>query len=642
MKTLWQSLCETTEAMARDAFRDIRSLADWQRERPRRKTEFLRALGLDPLPQRCPLQVTPCGTFQGPGYRAEKFGYQLLPDCWNSGTLYLPDPLPPGRLPAVLYVCGHAAIGTWQYQYHPQLWARRGYACLIIDTIEQNDNLGEHHGYVMNRNDARVALGYTPAGAEVWNAMRAVDVLVADARIDAARLAVTGVSGGGACSFFTAAADERLGSVSTLCGISSPVDAVVNQNLNGHCDCMYTLNLFQRDVAEVAALIAPRPALFCFADDDALFVPQETTALVERARRIYALHGREELCGLVTCPGGHGDHPEFDEATSRWFDRHVAGGAERPLLPRGEREQPEAVTCAFHGEPPRPNRLHLLPELLSERGVLPLPRTPGDWPQIRRKALERMPPLAPAPAAQTGWEPAGVWTVRDSVERRYRGTVNGVAVYLQVFEVPGAAALMLGIAAEGEIHRHAVARVSPAREFGLAFGGFVPRMAGAVLAPPMPEHLPPGSWLPSSRKILDKALMLTAGLTPVMLTLQDLAVLLDFLEAQPEHAGRDLYLYGRGEGAVAALYQALRDERIRGVVLEDMVSTHADGAPITGILRAFDIPEAVGLVAPRKVLLVNAGHSNWNWPRRVYERLGAPERFAQFGDLRAALAGLRD
>ncbi len=640
MKTLWQSLCETSETMARKAFQDLDSLADWQRERPQRRTEFMRSLGLDPLPERCPLQLRAYGAFQGPGYRAEKFGYQLLPDCWNSGTLYLPDPLPSGKLPAVLYVCGHASIGSWHYQYHPQLWARRGYACLIIDTIEQNDNPGEHHGYVMDRNDTRVALGYTPAGAEVWNAMRAVDVLEADARIDSARLAITGVSGGGACSFFTAAADDRLGCVSTLCGISSPVDAIVNENLNSHCDCMYTLNLFQRDSAEVAALIAPRPALFCFADDDTLFAPRETTALVERARRIYALYGDTTLCGHVTCAGSHGDHPEFDEATSRWFDRYVAGD-ERPLLLRGEREQPESVTCVFNGLPPRPNRLHLLSELLSDRGVLPLPKDAGDWPQIRQQALERMPPLTPAPTEETGWETDGVWTSPKSVQRLYRGVVGGVAVRLQVLGPPDASALLLSIAGEGEIHRHAIARCGIAQQLGMAVGGFTPRIAGAVLAPPMPEHLPPGSWLPSNRKILDKALMLVGGLTPVMLTLQDLAVLLDFVCQQPEYAGRDLYLYGRGEGAVAALYHAIRDERICGVVLDDMVSTHQDGAPITGILRAFDIPEAVGLMAPRKVHLVNAGHSNWNWPSRVYERLGVSEHFAQLGDLRSALAQLR-
>ena len=56
--------------------------------------------------------------------------------------------------PAVLYVCGHGpsiidkvSYGTKvTYQHHPAWLAEHGYVCLIVDTLESGEILGEHHG----------------------------------------------------------------------------------------------------------------------------------------------------------------------------------------------------------------------------------------------------------------------------------------------------------------------------------------------------------------------------------------------------------------------------------------------------------------------------------------------------------------
>jgi hypothetical protein len=49
------------------------------------------------------------------------------------------------------------------------------------------------------------------------------------------------------------------------------------------------------------------------------------------------------------------------------------------------------------------------------------------------------------------------------------------------------------------------------------------------------------------------------------------------------------------------------------------------------------MPQAVGLMAPRKVALINPAHNYWTWPRRAYERLGCQERFVETDTLREAL-----
>ncbi|MFN2351436.1 MAG: alpha/beta hydrolase family protein [Kiritimatiellia bacterium] len=643
--TIWQHLSDQTCAMAQNALKGLRSRAQWEKQRPRRHHEYMQSLGLAPLPERCDLQITEYGEFRGKGFRARRLGFQIMPDCWSSAAIYYPDPLPKGRLPGVLYVCGHAAIGTHHYQYHPIMWARRGYACLIVDTIEQNDNSGEHHGSFTGQLDRWLAMGYTPAGAEVWNAMRALDILAADPLVDSERLGTTGVSGGGACSLFLAVADARIKAVSTLCGASSPLDAVHNRHILNHCDCIYPHNIHQRDLSEFVALIAPRAALFCIARHDPLFNPEESQALVKRAGPVYKLYKQAARCAWTACDGPHGDHPEFDRATARWFDHHVSG-RRHPPLPRGAREVAETVTNVFNGRPPAPDRLELLPQLLSPRGSLSLPATVGDWPQVRGQALKTLrrevPGLFIKGHAAASLKRQGDWRwsgARATAQVRiHRGQVDGMDIWLQMVAHQGAARkLVLGIAGANQFCAHAMSRVACHINPGsVLYGGFEPRLSGLQMPVQQPCAFPPGSRLAGADAYLCRVMALT-GLTPAMMTFHDLGVLLDYLRRLPEPKSCEIYLHGIGHAAIAALYRGLVDERIAGVILEDIPSTHRHGLPLPGILRAFDIPQAVGLMAPRKVALVAAGHCNWTWPMRVFERLKCPGNFIRADELRNAL-----
>ncbi|HSA39016.1 MAG TPA: acetylxylan esterase, partial [Mycobacterium sp.] len=146
------------------------------------------------------------------------------------------DPLPAGRLPAVLYVCGHGHSGVLHYQAHGLQWARRGYACLIVDTTEQHDNPGEHHGLYYGLHDEWISLGYSGAGGELWNSLRGLDVLCALPEVDPARIGATGISGGGAHSLFVGLADDRVRAVATACGVALSPWTLAHRHLLNHCD----------------------------------------------------------------------------------------------------------------------------------------------------------------------------------------------------------------------------------------------------------------------------------------------------------------------------------------------------------------------------------------------------------------------
>ena len=74
------------------------------------------------------------------------------------------------------------------------MWfASNGYVCLIIDTLQLGEIAGIHHGTygtptALSRSREPLVVasrGYTPAGVECWNGVRAIDYLVSRPDVDA-------------------------------------------------------------------------------------------------------------------------------------------------------------------------------------------------------------------------------------------------------------------------------------------------------------------------------------------------------------------------------------------------------------------------------------------------------------------------
>jgi hypothetical protein len=73
------------------------------------------------------------------------------------------------------------------------------------------------------------------------------------------------------------------------------------------------------------------------------------------------------------------------------------------------------------------------------------------------------------------------------------------------------------------------------------------------------------------------------------------------------HRGQsEVYLAGTGASAVLAIYAALLEPDIAGLIIDQPAVTHMDkSAPaLLNVLRVCDIPEALGMLAPRPVILV--------------------------------------
>ncbi len=629
--TLWEYYLNRAEKLSKKAFVNINSADDWEKTKGEIKTHFLKSVGLFPFPQKPDLKITELGEFKGDGWIAKKIAYQILPDCWSTGCLYLPDPLPEQKVPAVLYVCGHQYAGTIGYQHHSILWAKRGYGCFIFDTLEQNDNPGSHKGLLGSFRLDWLARGYSAAGGEILNSTRAIDVLCAFPQIDTDRIGATGISGGGAHSFYITAIDERIKAVATVAGVATQEYTLKHRHFIGHCDCMYYHNIFLHDAAEIAGLIAPRPLLFCFASEDSLFSPEEYTSLYERTQKIYKLLGAEDKLELFEYPGPHKYQPETIQKINEWFDKYVAG-KKHVEAELGEPQLSAKVISVFSGKVPQPDRTEILPELLTPQISIKLPDNLDEFKTIKSKVVDELKSdvfysiINDKPAFE--FNEVGRWWLDTEGGNRikYLAKIDNVEVWIELWSSKDAKDnVIIGVVNRNSNVDQVRGKLWTICSETNATGVFIEPRCSGYTAPSNAEY-----------ENLLRAGVLT-GKTPTMLVIEDLLNLIPEIKKIDILKDNKFYLYGAKDAGIACLYYGLFDDNIEGFILEGLPLSHKYTGDISGILRFVDIHHAIGLLAPRKVAIVNTPLPRSPWCYKVYDRLTILDRYILTGSTDLAI-----
>lgn len=301
----------------------IDSLDAWKRERPRILREMRYMLGLEPMPSRTALNAKVTSVLERPAHRIEKLAFESMPGLYVTGNFYLPKQAS-GRLPTVLYLCGHSPSphgAKFDYQHHGLWFARNGYAALLIDTIEFGELSGVHHGLHDLGMWYWLSLGYTPAGPEVWNAIRALDYLETRKEVDTQRIAFTGISGGGAITWYTAAVDDRVKVAASVCATWTVEQQIHREHVRGNCDCIFFHNTFQADLPAAGALIAPRPLKIISAQRDVVFPPSGYLEVFRRLEPVYAWHGASDKLSQYDHDAPHRDIVPFRKEANEWINR---------------------------------------------------------------------------------------------------------------------------------------------------------------------------------------------------------------------------------------------------------------------------------------------------------------------------------
>ena len=525
----------------------------------------------------------------------ERLHFQSRPHLYVTGNLYLPKDAKPGaKLPAVLYVCGHSNRGRdgnkTAYQHHGMWFATHGYVCLIIDSLQLGEIAAIHHGTYRYNRWWWQARGYAPSAVECWNGMRALDYLQSRPEVDPDRLAVTGISGGGAASFWIAAADERVKVAVPVSGMDDLEDYVGETIVNGHCDCMFLINTFQWPWTYIAALVAPRPLLFENSGHDPIFPMSGNERIRARLEKLYGFYTNrtEQLFDIGVTPGGHNDNPELRLMAYRWITWHLQGSnapVTEPELPTLEGKQLRAFPDAL---PPDEVNTRI-DELFVPMATNALPRTAEEFQGWRKDRLAELRRIVFRPLPEK-FEPKATLDLGRKPQAGSLTTASGITTHWKYF--PGANS-------QSDAKRW-LAVLGPDESLEAKPEWLAKLAGGAPVLLVAPRGTGPTRWQDPAPYTIQRSLALLGRTVDGGRVEDVLAVAAHVLRGKPSARWT---VTGRGQAGVIAAYAALFEPRLAEIVAVDPLASHRDGPIFLNVLRVLDVPDALGMLAPRPLTI---------------------------------------
>ncbi|MBC7288524.1 MAG: acetylxylan esterase [Armatimonadetes bacterium] len=384
------------------------SREEWERRKTELRQIVLDCLGLWPLPERVPLNVKIASERPGDGYTLKRIYWQVYPDVYASGWLYMPTGVA-GKAPAVLCPHGHWDTGA----RHPTVQTRcivlaqKGYVVLAVDSVHLDD----------------YRIGINPVGLMTWNNIRAVDLLCSLPEVDPSRIGCTGASGGGQQAMYMMVVDDRIAAAAPTVMISYFFRIIARDV--AHCYCNHVPSLARyTDEPEMCAAFAPKPALYmCDTQDWTRWFPHEGFPEIQA---IYRLYGAEDRVECHQWDVGHDYTKAMRETMYRFFDRWLKG-ADHPVEPEASVKTLDPAEMLEMG--PNSPTAEDLPKITSDymarRAAKPI-----DWSRTApgEKAVDLRRRFADLVGEHLGGEMPAV------VEERGTASLDGMTVRRLVFQ----------------------------------------------------------------------------------------------------------------------------------------------------------------------------------------------------------------
>jgi len=639
-----------TARLADACLADIRTLEDWTSRKDEYRRQLLEMLGLDPLPEKTDLKATVTGTVDHELFTVEKVHFQSRPGLYVTGNLYVPKGLT-APAPAILYVCGHGRVAKGDvsfgnkvhYQHHGGWFARHGYVCLTIDTLQLGEIEGIHHGTYNQDLWWWNCRGYTPAGVEAWNCVRALDYLETRPEVDASRFGVTGRSGGGAYSWWIAAIDDRIKVAVPVAGITDLQNHVVDGTVEGHCDCMFMLNTYRWDYAQVAALVAPRPLLISNTDKDNIFPLEGVVRIHRKVRDIYRLHGADDHLGLHITEGPHEDTQELHIHAFHWFNRFLKG--EQPPIDKPAEKYFEPEQLKVFAELPADQLNTTIHEtFVPQFAQPPVPQDAAEWETLRdgwmtalREKCFRGWPQEPCPldvqqafsAERDGLRfSAYDFTSQQNVRLRLyvlhaAGMEKAETVKLLVLSPSEYSSWLGAIAVEFAQELREEEPTAPNELEFRVLSEDLKLNPSEIVCYVAPRGVGLTAWDPSEAKqIQHRRRFMLLGQTLDGMRVWDVRRAIQVVQAMPQLAQSPLKLGGVGEAAGLALYASLFETGVSTLCRSDLADSHRTGPNFLNVLRYLDVPQAVSMALERgSVILSSPTKAAWTFPGQVAKQL---------------------
>ncbi|MFO0891071.1 MAG: CocE/NonD family hydrolase [Isosphaeraceae bacterium] len=621
-------------------FQPPASAAAWRDRAEHLRQQMLVSLGLWPTPPKTPLNPQIYGKLDRDGYTIEKVVLETLPGFTLSGNLYRPA-RSSGKIPGILCPHGHWSDGRVNPEVQQRCirWAKLGAVVFMYDMVGYNDSKPFTHAFL---NDRLRRWGYSLAGLQTWNSIRALDWLTSLPDVDQARIGCTGESGGGTQTFLLTALDRRV-------KVAAPV-VMVSDSFQGGCVCENAAGLRHgTDNVEFAALCAPRPMMLVGATGD--WTAKTMTNAFPAIRGVYSLIGSTDRVEAAVFDFPHNYNQTSRNAVYAFMGRWLLGIEDSASTREGEQkpEKPEEL-WTFGKDHPAPNdrktpeqlesdlidRLRVQVGLLSPQGTRMLSgmatsEKSANW-QPARKFLSvshanRVGLVNPPPEELVAREVRrlareGVTIVHSQLGRRQRGEAIPVVRLIPTRDSGRLTVLALPSGKAGlttpDGRPSALAAALLAR--GQSVVGFDPLFVGESSDP-----LKPVAHRPETVHFETYNPSLAAD------QIQDLATVLAWARSQADV--REVCLVGVGVSGVQVLLALPRLEGLARTAV-DAQGVWPNDNPSAAIPPALDLPGlfqfggpemAIALAAPSPLWIARAPEQRTSWAADAYGLAGVPQ-----------------
>jgi len=603
----------------------LKNITDWQNRQKEVRQILWDIIG--PFPEKTPLNAKITGTVKKEGYKVENLIYESLPGFYVTSSLFIPDKRQK-RAPAILFCSGHShgAYRLESYQLPLLNLVKKGFIVLAIDPVSQGERLqyfdpvkGEsmiggstkEHSYPA----VQVFLtGKSIARYFIWDGIRGIDYLVSRKEVDAERIGVHGLSGGGTQTAYISALDHRVVASAPACYITSYCRLLESIGVQDGEQNLYNGLARGLDHADYIEARAPKPTLI-MANTRDFFSIQGSRETFEELKSVYTILGKPDNIEIIEDDHGHGYTKKNREALYAFFQKHLglAGSSteeevdfstekELQKTPSGQLANSLGGETIFDLN--RKEAEALVSRLQAKRE-----NSPSTSAEILNSAKKLTGFIFPSELSEAVF--TGRYQRQGYVIEKYfvKGEGNYVIPYLLMRpENPGNKAL---------IYIHFSGKSAEASE-----GGEIERFVKkgfTVLAPDMigTGETGPGNFKGDAVILgVSNNLWFTSVITGrsiVGIRASDiirLRMLLNKMEGIT-----DIYGYARKEMTPALLYAAAFDQEICGIALIEAYSSYRSIVMnrfyhtgfvhnlVAGALTEYDLPDLAGTIAPRKLLM---------------------------------------
>jgi hypothetical protein len=312
-----------------------------------------------------------------------------------------------------------------------------------------------------------------------------------------------------------------------------------------------------------------------------------------RLERLYSFYTNrtDRLFDIGVVPGDHEDKPELRLMAYRWIDWHLKGtnaAVTEPPLPLFSGTQLRAFPEAL----PADELNTRIDELFVPLATNTVPRTVEafeTWRRDRIAALRRL-VFASAPDEFNGHpiSALGAAPLTGSLV-----TEPGIVVPWKWYPpTPASAEAMRWVVVLGE---------AESIDAEPAWLGHLPAGSGVLVV--APRNTGPARWEDPAPFYIRRALALLGRTVDGDRWRDVRTVLGSVLNSTVPGTAPAWGIAGRGEAGVVAAYAALFEPRIGRTLLVDPPASHRSGPIFLNVLRVLDIPDALGLLAPRPLTI---------------------------------------